>query len=69
MDAIAGCSYCGHTEEIERTVTTGQQVGRCPRCGHSLRALGPLGSRLLATSPAQPKARGPLRERWPGKRS
>jgi transposase len=62
MDAMAGCSHCGHTEETDRSVATGRRVGPCPRCGHALRALGPLGSRLLAAGSGPSKAGEPLGE-------
>jgi hypothetical protein len=55
MDAIAGCRHCGHTEKTDPDAATGKRVGRCPRCGSLLRALGPLGSRLLAVGSAPTK--------------
>ena len=62
MEAIAGCSSCGHIEGTEPEATAGKQAGTCPRCGRPLRALGPLGSRLLAVYSARVKSRKPLRE-------
>jgi uncharacterized paraquat-inducible protein A len=51
---LIGCRSCGHTQTDPQGRAAGQEAGTCPRCGATLRALGPLGTRLLREGTRRP---------------